>query len=92
MVNGHTPWHYLDNEWAVMYQIAVNGIEELPTVDQVGVDGVDFLHNCFAQNPKDRPKVTALLEHPFFTNLSEDDFDETTQFVLDSFHVNELRL
>lgn len=63
MATGRRPWANLDNEWAIMYNIAQGNPPQLPTADQVSPAGLDFLSKCFTRNPKERPSAVELLQH-----------------------------
>ncbi|OAQ72300.1 STE/STE11/SSK protein kinase [Pochonia chlamydosporia 170] len=63
MATGRRPWANLDNEWAIMYNIAQGNPPQLPTADQVSPQGLDFLSKCFTRNPKERPSAVELLQH-----------------------------
>ncbi len=63
MATGRRPWSNLDNEWAIMYNIAQGNPPQLPSTDQLSPQGIDFLQRCFARNPKDRASAVELLQH-----------------------------
>jgi mitogen-activated protein kinase kinase kinase len=63
MATGRRPWANLDNEWAIMYNIAQGNPPQLPTPDQLSDQGMDFLMKCFARDPKQRPSAVELLQH-----------------------------
>jgi mitogen-activated protein kinase kinase kinase len=60
MLTGKRPWHYLDNDWAIMYHIAT-GRPAFP--DELDKEATAFLEACFTQSPADRPTAKGLLEH-----------------------------
>ncbi|KHO00124.1 MAP kinase kinase kinase Czk3 [Metarhizium album ARSEF 1941] len=63
MATGRRPWANLDNEWAIMYNIAQGNPPQMPTADQISPEGLDFLSQCFTRNPKERPSAVELLQH-----------------------------
>jgi len=63
MATGRPPWASLDNEWAIMYQIAGGTSPQLPSMDQLSPQGIDFLQKCFVRDPKKRASAAELLQH-----------------------------
>jgi mitogen-activated protein kinase kinase kinase len=63
MATGRRPWGYLDNEWAIMYNIAQGNPPNLPTPDQLSLSGIDFLSRCFIRDPRKRASAAELLQH-----------------------------
>ncbi|KAI1334798.1 hypothetical protein F5Y15DRAFT_281231 [Xylariaceae sp. FL0016] len=63
MVTGRRPWSNLDNEWAIMYNIAQGNPPQLPGDDQLSPQGIDFLERCFVRDPKKRASAVELLQH-----------------------------
>jgi mitogen-activated protein kinase kinase kinase len=63
MATGRRPWASLDNEWAIMYNIAQGNPPQLPSPDQLSPQGVDFLEKCFVRDPKQRATAAELLRH-----------------------------
>ncbi|RYO77399.1 hypothetical protein DL766_007910 [Monosporascus sp. MC13-8B] len=63
MATGRRPWSNLDNEWAIMYNIAQGNPPQLPSVDQLSPQGIDFLSRCFNRDPKERASAVELLQH-----------------------------
>jgi len=63
MATGRRPWANLDNEWAIMWNIAAGHPPQLPAPDQLGQSGVDFLKKCFERDPGIRPTAAELLQH-----------------------------
>ena len=63
MATGRRPWASLDNEWAIMYNIAQGNPPQLPSADQLSPQGVDFLEKCFTRDPKLRATASELLQH-----------------------------
>ncbi|KAK8139829.1 hypothetical protein PG984_000952 [Apiospora sp. TS-2023a] len=63
MVTGRRPWSNLDNEWAIMYNIAQGNPPQLPGADQLSEQGIDFLKRCFVRDPRGRASAVELLQH-----------------------------
>ncbi|KAK4449537.1 MAP kinase [Podospora aff. communis PSN243] len=63
MATGRRPWANLDNEWAIMYNIAQGNPPQLPSPDQLSPQGVDFLKRCFVRDSKKRATAIELLQH-----------------------------
>jgi mitogen-activated protein kinase kinase kinase len=63
MATGRRPWASLDNEWAIMYNIAQGNPPQLPSPDQLSPEGIDFLRKCFVRDPKKRASAAELLQH-----------------------------
>ncbi|KAH8808224.1 BOS4, mitogen-activated protein kinase [Xylogone sp. PMI_703] len=63
MATGRRPWASLDNEWAIMYNIAQGNPPQLPSSDQLSPQGIDFLKRCFTRDPKKRASAPELLQH-----------------------------
>ena len=63
MATGRRPWANLDNEWAIMYNIAQGNPPQLPTHEQLSPSGIDFLKRCFYRDPKKRSSAVELLQH-----------------------------
>ncbi|CCX13105.1 Similar to MAP kinase kinase kinase wis4; acc. no. O14299 [Pyronema omphalodes CBS 100304] len=69
MATGRRPWANLDNEWAIMWNIAAGHPPQLPTPDQLSDLGIDFLKKCFERDPKVRPSAAELLQHDWILNI-----------------------
>ncbi|KAI5466209.1 hypothetical protein BGZ63DRAFT_420711 [Mariannaea sp. PMI_226] len=69
MVTGRRPWHNLDNEWAIMYNIAQGNPPQLPTVDLLSYEGLDFLKKCFIRDPRTRATAVELLQHEWINSI-----------------------
>ena len=69
MASGRRPWASLDNEWAIMYNIAQGNPPQLPTSDQLSEQGVDFLKRCFVRDPKRRASAAELLQHEWIMQI-----------------------
>ncbi|CAG8950602.1 hypothetical protein HYFRA_00002811 [Hymenoscyphus fraxineus] len=63
MATGRRPWASLDNEWAIMYNIAQGNPPQLPSSEQLSPQGIDFLNRCFVRDPKLRASAAELLQH-----------------------------
>ena len=69
MATGRRPWASLDNEWAIMYNIAQGNKPQLPTKDQLSDSGIDFLKKCFEKDPSKRASAVELLQHDWIMGL-----------------------
>lgn len=69
MATGRRPWSTLDNEWAIMYNIARGNPPQLPTEDQLSEMGIDFLKKCFERDPAKRSTAAELLQHPWIVEI-----------------------
>lgn len=69
MATGRRPWANLDNEWAIMWNIASGHSPTLPTSDQLSPQGIDFLKKCFHRDTKLRPSAAELLQHEWVSNM-----------------------
>ncbi|KAF8468869.1 hypothetical protein BDZ91DRAFT_679106 [Kalaharituber pfeilii] len=69
MATGRRPWANLDNEWAIMWNIASGHSPQLPTPDQLSPAGIDFLTKCFIRDPKLRPSAAELLQDPWILTI-----------------------
>ncbi|KAH6898504.1 hypothetical protein B0T10DRAFT_453833 [Thelonectria olida] len=69
MATGRRPWHNLDNEWAIMYNIAQGNPPQLPTPDQLSPEGIDFLKKCFIRDPRTRATAVELLQHEWINSI-----------------------
>ena len=71
MATGRRPWSSMDNEWAIMYNIAQGNQPTLPTRDQLGPAGIDFLRRCFECDQLKRPTATELLQHEWIVSIRQ---------------------
>ncbi|KAK5213025.1 Suppressor of Sensor Kinase (SLN1) [Exophiala xenobiotica] len=81
MTTGRRPWSTLDNEWAIMYNIAQGNPPQLPAEDQLSSSGLDFLKKCFERDPAKRSTAAELLQHPWIVEIRKmvvDDSDVQT--------------
>lgn len=69
MTTGRRPWSSLDNEWAIMYNIAQGNPPQLPSDDQMSEGGMDFLKRCFERDPARRSTAAELLQHPWILEI-----------------------
>ncbi|PLN83834.1 putative MAP kinase [Aspergillus taichungensis] len=69
MATGRRPWSTLDNEWAIMYNIAQGSQPALPSRDQLGDLGIDFLRRCFECDPLKRSTAAELLQHEWIVSI-----------------------
>lgn len=95
MVTGKQPWSNLDNEWAIMYHVAM-GHPPLPDPSQISELGMDFLSLCFTRQPHKRPTAKALLMHEWFRDIAELNCDQrqayTTAVLTGSLHSNSTKM
>ncbi|KAJ5677161.1 uncharacterized protein N7477_002794 [Penicillium maclennaniae] len=71
MATGRRPWSTLDNEWAIMYNIAQGNQPDLPTLDQLSEVGIDFLSRCFECDPLRRSTAAELLQHEWIVSIRQ---------------------
>jgi mitogen-activated protein kinase kinase kinase len=71
MASGRRPWSNLDNEWAIMYNIAQGNAPQLPTRDQLSDLGLDFLKRCFVSDASKRSSAAELLQHEWIMFIKE---------------------
>ncbi|KAF2842395.1 Ssk2-type MAP kinase [Patellaria atrata CBS 101060] len=69
MATGRRPWASLDNEWAIMYNIAQGNPPQLPTRDQLSEAGIVFLKKCFERDPGKRASAAELLQDEWIMTL-----------------------
>ncbi len=69
MATGRRPWASLDNEWAIMYNIAQGNPPQLPTRDQLSDSGIDFVKRCFERDPAKRSSAAELLQHEWIMTI-----------------------
>ena len=69
MATGRRPWAHLDNEWAIMYNIAQGNPPAMPAPDQLSETGMDFLNRCFERDPAKRSTAAELLQHPWMREI-----------------------
>ena len=69
MATGRRPWANLDNEWAIMYNIAQGNPPQLPTPDQLSPEGIDFLKRCFHRDSRKRANAVELLQHEWIMTI-----------------------
>lgn len=62
MSTGRRPWASLDNEWAIMYNIAQGNPPQLPSKDQLSPEGIEFLKRCFEKDARRRASAAELLQ------------------------------
>ncbi|KAF2668053.1 Ssk2-type MAP kinase [Microthyrium microscopicum] len=69
MATGRRPWASLDNEWAIMYNIAQGNTPQLPQGDQLTDLGIAFLDKCFDRDPVKRASAAELLQDAWIMTL-----------------------
>lgn len=68
---GRKPWVNLDNEWAIMWNIAGGQKPQLPAPEQLSPAGIDFLNRCFERDPSKRATAAELLQHEWVRMASQ---------------------
>jgi mitogen-activated protein kinase kinase kinase len=71
MATGRRPWANLDNEWAIMYNIAQGNPPQMPGSDQLSDQGIEFLRLCFLRDPKKRASAVELLGHEWIRAIRD---------------------
>ncbi|KAJ5135203.1 Mitogen-activated protein (MAP) kinase kinase kinase SSK22 [Penicillium bovifimosum] len=71
MATGRRPWSTLDNEWAIMYNIAQGKTPALPSPDQLSELGIDFVRRCFECEPARRATAAELLQHEWIVSIRQ---------------------
>ena len=69
MATGRRPWATLDNEWAIMYNIAQGNPPQQPTEEQLSEGGRSFLRRCFERDPTKRASAAELLQDPWIVEI-----------------------
>jgi len=78
MATGRRPWANLDNEWAIMYNIAQGNPPQLPAPDQLSPQGIDFLKRCFVRDSKKRATAFELLQHEWIMTIRKEVVEPST--------------
>ena len=78
MATGRRPWANLDNEWAIMYNIAQGNPPQLPAPDQLSAQGIHFLKCCFNRDPAKRSSAVELLQHEWIMTIRSQVVEPTT--------------
>ncbi|OLL22644.1 MAP kinase kinase kinase wis4 [Neolecta irregularis DAH-3] len=65
MATGKRPWPNMDNEWAIMYQIAAGQKPTFPRPEELSVAGRRFIARCLEPNADKRPSAAELLTDPW---------------------------
>lgn len=71
MITGRRPWANLDNEWAIMYQVAAGQTPQLPNKDEVSKAGRHFLKRCLVHDPNKRATAVELLMDSWIVEIRE---------------------
>ena len=69
MATGRRPWTNLDNEFAIMFNIAQGNVPQLPSEDELSELGIVFLKKCFEGDPVNRPSACELLQNEWIMTL-----------------------
>ena len=69
MATGQRPWAALDNDYAIMYNIAQGNLPNMPSEEQLSEQGREFLQRCFEKDPCKRISAAELLQHPWMVAI-----------------------
>ncbi|KJX93050.1 MAP kinase like protein [Zymoseptoria brevis] len=69
MATGSRPWTNMDNDFAIMYNIANGNSPQMPSKDQMSDVGLDFLRRCFERDPAKRASAAELLQHEWILSI-----------------------
>jgi mitogen-activated protein kinase kinase kinase len=69
MCTGSRPWTNMDNDFAIMYNIANGNSPTLPGREQLSEVGLDFLRRCFERDPAKRASAAELLQHEWIQSI-----------------------
>lgn len=73
MLTGNPPWSEIKDPFATLYHLIKTEIPpEIPDKykSNISYDLHNFITSCLKINPKERPNVSQLLNHPFITNTN----------------------
>lgn len=65
MLTGKKPYHYLDHELQIIFQLGSGIPPRIPLEIQKCDIAYSFLSDCFKVNPEERPNASTLLQHAF---------------------------
>ena len=69
MATGQRPWANMDNDYAIMYNIAQGNTPNMPSEEQLSEQGIDFLKRCFERDPAKRASAAELLQHEWILSI-----------------------
>ncbi len=69
MATGSRPWVDLDNDYAIMYNIAQGNTPNMPTEEMLSEQGRDWLRRCFERDPGRRASAAELLQHEWILGI-----------------------
>ena len=69
MATGSRPWANMDNDFAIMYNIAQGNSPTMPGKEQMSEQGLDFLRKCFERDPAKRASAAELLQHEWILTI-----------------------
>ncbi|AAS52945.2 AER264Cp [Eremothecium gossypii ATCC 10895] len=78
MVTGRRPWANLDNQWAIIYQVAAGQIPMFPSKNEMSQAGIKFLSRCLIQDPNQRSTAVELLMDPWIIEIRTIAFGDDT--------------
>ncbi|TKA82176.1 hypothetical protein B0A55_02035 [Friedmanniomyces simplex] len=71
MATGARPWAAMDNEWAIMYNIAQGHAPAMPSREQMSEAGLEFLRRCFERDPVRRASAAELLQGEWILGIRQ---------------------
>ncbi|KAK0949847.1 Suppressor of Sensor Kinase (SLN1), partial [Friedmanniomyces endolithicus] len=71
MATGARPWAAMDNEWAIMYNIAQGNAPAMPSREQMSEAGLEFLRRCFDRDPVRRASAAELLQGEWILGIRQ---------------------
>ncbi|KAK0955444.1 Suppressor of Sensor Kinase (SLN1) [Friedmanniomyces endolithicus] len=71
MATGARPWAAMDNEWAIMYNIAQGNAPAMPSREQMSEPGLEFLRRCFDRDPVRRASAAELLQGEWILGIRQ---------------------
>lgn len=69
MATGQRPWANMDNDYAIMYNIAQGNMPNMPTEEMLSEEGRSFLKRCFEKDPTRRASAAELLQHEWILSI-----------------------
>jgi mitogen-activated protein kinase kinase kinase len=69
MATGQRPWANMDNDYAIMYNIAQGNMPNMPSEEMLSEEGRSFLKRCFEKDPAKRASAAELLQHEWILSI-----------------------